>query len=181
MCKEALAFLRIFCKKEKLMGTKVLSFMRRRPPSDPPFGYSDPCTLLDEEGYALEKVDGRSSPNGFRRSDKRPWDSCFACIAPGVYDAVYTWDNHKPKSRLCFVINVGKEIPAVLPNANHEYRCVITSAEVHAGFAEDNPDTPQNEDNPGSEACCTIRGTQWQLITRHFKIGEKCKVEIKTL
>jgi hypothetical protein len=178
MCKELQAFINIFRKKEEPMGTKILSFMRRRPPSDPPFGYSDPCTLLDGEGYALEKVDGRSTPNGFRLSDHKPWDACFSCIAPGTYDAVYMFDS---RGKLCFIINEGKEIPAVLPNANHEYRCVVSSAEVHAGYAEDNPATPQNEDNPGSMACCTIKKTQWQLITKHFKIGEKCKVEIKTL
>jgi hypothetical protein len=165
-------------RKEKPMNVKILSFLRRRPPSDPFFGYSDPCTLIDETGKNIEKVEGRSSPNGFRLSDRSPWDACFACIAPGMYDAVYTWD---ARGKLCFIVNGGKEIPGVLPNSNHEYRCVVSSAEVHAGYAEDNPATPRNEDNPGSMACCTIKPTQWQTITKHFKIGEKCKVEIKTL
>ena len=162
------------------MNVKILSFLRRRPPSDPPMGYSDPCQLIDETGETIERVDGRSTPDGFRLSDHKPWDACFGCAAPGIYDAIYTWDNSK-KPRLCFVINGGKEIPAVLPNANHEYRCVVSSAEVHAGYAEDNPATPLNEDNPGSTACCTIKKTQWPKITCHFRIGEKLKVEIKTL
>lgn len=162
------------------MNVKILSFLRRRPPSDPFFGYSDPCTLIDETGAIIEKVDGRSTPNGMRLSDHKPWDACFGCIAPGIYDAIYMLDNSK-KPRLCFIINGGKEIPAVLPNANHEYRCVVSSVECHSGYSEDNPETPQNEDCPGSTACCTIRPTQWSKITSHFKVGEKLKLEIKTL
>jgi len=162
------------------MNVKILSFIRRRPPSDPMFGYSDPCTLIDETGATIERVEGRSTPNGKRLSDQMPWDACFGCIAPGIYNAVYTWDSSK-KPRLCFIINGGKEIPATMPNANHGYRCVVSSAECHAGYAEDDPNTPQNEDNPGSTACCTIKKTQWTTIAKHFKIGEKLKVEIKTL
>jgi hypothetical protein len=156
---------------------KILSFIRRRPPSDPVFGYSDPCELIIDDKI-IEKVDGRSGPNGRRPKDGKIWDLCYGMLALGIFRAKYQKDN---SGRLCFVINDGNEVPAVLPNPNHDYRHVVTKAECHCGYREDDPTTPQNEDLAGSAACLVIRPSHWGRITQHVVEGEEVIIEIRGL
>lgn len=154
---------------------KLLSFTRTQPPSIN--GYNDPCVLFDENFKEVVIVAGRTSPNPFRPSDKKPWDQAYGLIDLGTYPAVYDYD---ASGRLCFIINEGKEIPSAIPNSNHDNRCVITSAEVHCGFKEDDPSTPANEDWSGSAACCTIRPSDWAKIMKYFKPGDQLRVEIRS-
>jgi hypothetical protein len=139
------------------------------------YGYSDPCEFIID-GKVFGKFDGRSTPNGKRPKDGKYWDLVYGCIALGTYQAKYCHDSN---NRLCFVINEGKEIPAILPNPNHNYRHVVSSVECHKGYREDNPDTSNNEDLPGSAACLTIKPSQWDTLCSYFTIGENVVIEIK--
>ena len=150
---------------------KLLSFLRCRPPSWP--GYPDPATLYDIDQVILEIVNGRSTCNATNPNIPIPgnvWDLSYTTIAPGIYDAVYQYDDSTP-SRLCFVLNGGLEVPTVLPAFLHGWRSVASSVECHCG---------ETDIWPGSKACLTIQTSQWPRITQHFTVGEKLKIEVKT-
>jgi hypothetical protein len=156
--------------------SKLIVFTRTKPPSIN--GFVDPVFVLDDLGNQLWVFNGRSGPNPKHPKTGKPWDTAYGCAAIGLYEGV--WGNDS-RGRYCIIINDGKEIPAVLPNMNNGYRCVVKSVEVHCGYAEDNPATAQDESWSGSAGCLTIRPSQWDAFCALFKAGEKVKVEIRGL
>ena len=165
----------------------ILSFLRRFPP-----GYGDGCpdplTLFNtnQDGDVLDVYNARTTPDRYRLVDRAPWDMAFGCVAPGTFDAELGYDAN---NRLCFILNGGGEIPAVLPNSNNGWRCVCKSIEIHPEYMEDDPGTPQDESWPGTRGCLVIQRSHWQrMLDKYFsdghggyRIGEKVKVELKVL
>lgn len=138
---------------------KIISFVRCRPPSVN--GYPDLCTVINVSSEVLGRYHGRSSPDP-RSLGGKIWDIAFGLILPGSYPGRWGTDR---KGRECIIINEGLAIPAALPNANHGWQHIVTGAEVHRGYREDDPATLQDEADPGSAACCTIKTSQWD---NHF-------------
>jgi hypothetical protein len=153
---------------------KLISFVRTRPPSFD-LGYCDPCTVYDGTLTPIKTFHGRSTPNPVHPKTGQPWDLCYGCIAPGMYVGEFTRDR---SGRTCVVLRAGMEVPAILPNPNHDNRHVVTGAEVHCGYREDDPKTKANEAWPGSAACCTIAPSQWNAFCKLFKMHEAVHVEI---
>lgn len=156
--------------------SKLIVFTRTKPPSIN--GYVDPVFVMDEAHNQLGVFNGRTSPNPKHPKTGKPWDTCYGCLAVGLYDGIWGTD---ARGKYCIILNEGKELPAVLPNMNNGYRCVVKSVEVHSGWADDNPATPQDEAWSGSAGCLTIKKAQWDAFCALFSAGEKVKVEVRGL
>jgi hypothetical protein len=156
--------------------SKLIVFTRTKSPSNN--GYLDPVFVLNEVGEQLGIFNGRSGPNPKHPKTGKPWDTCYGYTAIGLYDGVWGID---ARGKYCIILNEGKELPACVPNSNNQNRCVVKGVEVHCGWADDDPATPQDESWSGSAGCLTIKKAQWETFCKLFVAGEKVKVEIRGL
>jgi len=148
---------------------KLILFIRQSPPSDPFYGFADLVTIFNDGTEIYRTPYGRTSPNAIQPKTSKSWDIAYGIIALGMYDAVCIQNEKHGK---CLLIAGGKEIPAAMPNVNHEMRHVVSGALVH----------PSDTDRwPGSAACLTIKKSEWEKFISHFEIGETVRVEIRGL
>lgn len=162
----------------------LLSFTRRMTPGATD-AFCDPLCVM-KDGEQLDIFNGRTLPNSRRPSDGAYWDRCYSVLALGVYDADL---RYRPDGKLWFLINGGKEVPTALPNINHDWRHVATEVGVHGGYAEDDPNTPEDESWSGSRCCPTVQPSHWaRMLDKYFsdgqggyRIGERVKIEIRGL
>lgn len=148
---------------------KLISFIRQTPPSDYFKVFNDPVVVLADGTEIYKTPFGRTTPNPAQPKSQKPWDMSYGIIALGMYDAVCIQDAKHGK---CLLIAGGKEIPAAMPNVNHEMRHVVSGALVHSS---------DSDMWSGSAACLTIKKSEWNKFISLFAIGEVVKVEIGKL
>lgn len=156
--------------------SKLIVFTRTRPPSIN--GYFDPVFVLDSEGNQLGVYNGRSTPNFKHPKTGKPWDTCYGCVALGLYDGVW---GVNARGQYCVTIEEGREVPAVLPNVNAQNRCVVKNVEIQCGWPDD-VSIPQDFQSWSiSAGYLVIKKPQWETFCNLFVPGEKVKVEIRGL
>ena len=146
---------------------KLISFIRQTAPSDNSKVFNDPITVFNDGTEIYKTSFGRTTPNPLQPKTSKIWDTVYGTIALGMYDAVCIEDKTHGK---CLLIAGGKEIPAAMPNPNHEMRHVVNGALVHCS---------DSDTWSGSAACLTIKKSGWDKFILLFTIGEHVKIEIK--
>lgn len=129
--------------------------------------YEDQLTIFDETTILWQAAKVVSTwPNWIHPiiqnnlDSGKPFDLVYACIAPGMWPAVYEYDD---RGKLCFVINNGERIPTLLPNWNHGGAYYAEGVEFHKG---------DQENWRGSKACFTGQPSRWNEIVSFVRLNE---------
>ena len=145
---------------------KIVRFIRRVSPSVDT-GFPDYAFIIGEDNkFSYRTQKARTTPNAFKPKTNEPWDKVYGCVALGDYHGQVIQHDKYGK---CILIEEGKELPAILPNVNHDNRSVVAEMFVHSGYSDT---------WPGSAACITIRKCDWNVFIALFSIGEKVLIQI---
>jgi hypothetical protein len=130
-------------------------------------GYQDKGAVFSDGGDLLWHGAMSCCPNPHTPINQCPWQKEYGWLACGEYD----WQCiDSPRHGKCLLLGGGGELPARMPNFNHNGRMVVTEIMVHKGFS----DTWR-----GSAACLTVSPNLWPGFIDFFKIDDKGKIVIQ--
>lgn len=145
---------------------KTIRFIRRVSPSVET-GFPDYAFVFGDNNKILFSTQhARTTPNAFKPKTTEAWDKVYGCIALGEHHGEIIQHDKYAK---CVLIEGGKELPAILPNVNHDGRSVVAEMFIHSGYSDT---------WPGSAACLTIRKSEWENFIGIFSIGETVLIQI---
>lgn len=147
---------------------KFLMFTRKTFPTGSEM-FGDTASITQNGNPVIVYNCARTWPNPYKPQTKKTFDLSYGVIALGNYKAICVIHEKYGK---CLLINNGENIPAALPNVNHNNLHIIAEAFVHCS---------DSDTWPGSAGCLTIMKSKWPDFISYFNKGEEIALIVKGL